>query len=130
MTAALDPQQGLMEIEQALSKSFPYPSTKITHVTDSEDVVTIQVSWVASAADLSILDSRCALNLVLEPDVLGRYCVLDGAARLRVKESLRAMAEDAWRERTRDGGEDLAECNLMVGVSVAAVDSAAKGLAT
>lgn len=130
MTVALDAKQGLMEIEQALSKSFPYPSTKITHVSDSRGVMTIQISWVTSAADLSILDSRCALNLVLEPDVLERYCILDGGSRLRVKESLRAMAEDVLRDGMREGGGDPTECNLMVGVTASTVDSAARGQAT
>lgn len=38
MTASLDARQSLVEIEHALFKSFPFPSTSITHVTNSDDV--------------------------------------------------------------------------------------------
>jgi hypothetical protein len=116
MSVSLDAQQSLAEIEHALFKSFPFSSTSITHVTHSEGIVTIQVSWVASAGSMSILDSRCAMNLVIAPAVLARYGQLNGAARLRARESLCATAEDALRRHMSEGGADLDECNVLINV--------------
>ncbi len=129
MTVSLDMRQSLTEIEHALFKSFPFSSTSITHVTNSDGVVTIQVSWVASAGSMSILDSRCACSLVMEPAVLERYGALPGAARLRVREALRAKAEDALHRLLPKGGVDLAECNLMVGVDESIFVDAERGQA-
>lgn len=129
MTVSLDARQSLAEIEHALFKSFPFPSTSITHVTNSDRVVTIQVSWVASAGSMSILDSRCAMSLVMEPAVLERYRALPGAKRLRVREALRARAEDALRRHLPAGGVDLAECNVMVGVDESVLADAERGRA-
>lgn len=129
MTVSLDARQSLAEIEHALFKSFPFPSTSITHVTNSDGVVTIQVSWVASAGSMSILDSRCAMSLVMEPAVLERYRALPGAKRLRVREALRARAEDALRRHLPAGGVDLAECNVMVGVDESVLADAERGRA-
>lgn len=53
MTVSLDARQSLAEIEHALFKSFPFTSASITHVTSSDGVVTLQVSWVASAGGRS-----------------------------------------------------------------------------
>lgn len=61
MIDALDRKHCLVEIEHALSKNFPHPSTSITHVTGPDGIVTIQVSGVASTAGISVLDSRCTL---------------------------------------------------------------------
>jgi hypothetical protein len=127
MSATLDIQQSLTEIEHALFKSFPFSSTSITHVTNSEGIVTIQVSWVASAGSMSILDSRCAMNLVLEPAVLARYGELHGAARLRARESLRATAEDALRRHMPEGGADLDECNVLIDVGESILVDAERG---
>jgi hypothetical protein len=129
MTVSLDARQSLAEIEHALFKSFPFPSASITHVTNSDGVVTIQVSWVASAGSMSILDSRCAMSLVMEPVVLDRYGALPGAKRLRVREALRAHAEDALRRHLPAGGVDLAECNVMVGVDESVFADAERGRA-
>ena len=129
MTVSLDARQSLAEIEHALFKSFPFASTSITHVTNSDGVVTIQVSWVASAGSMSILDSRCALSLVMEPGVLERYRALPGAKRLRAREALCAHAEDALRRHLPAGGTDLAECNLMLGVDAAIFADAERGQA-
>ncbi|GLU32046.1 DUF3022 domain-containing protein [Trinickia caryophylli] len=129
MTAALDVRPSVVEIEHALSKSFPYPSTAITHVTDSRGVVTIRVSWVASAATMSILDSRCALNLVFEPEATARYAALRGADRLRAREGLRTLAEDEVRAHLPTGDSDLTECNLTVGVRASTIDEAVRGRA-
>lgn len=116
MTVSLDPKQSLAEIEHALFKSFPFPSTSITHVTDSAGLVTIQVSWVSSAGSMSILDSRCAMSILVESDVLARYGALGGAARLHAREALRAMAEEALRRHLPEGGRDLEECNIVIDV--------------
>lgn len=129
MTVTLDARQCLVEIEHALLKSFPFSSASVTHVTNSEGVVTIQVSWVASAGSMSILDSRCALSLVMEPRVIERYGSLPGAARLRAREALRAHAEDALRRHLPGGGIDLAECNVMVGVDESFIAEAGRGKA-
>lgn len=129
MTVSLDARQSLAEIEHALFKSFPFPSTSITPTTNSDGVVTIQVSWVASAGSMSILDSRCAMSLVMEPAVLERYRALPGAKRLRVREALRAHAEDALRRHLPAGGVDLAECNVMVGVDESVLADAERGRA-
>ena len=129
MTVSLDAQQSLGEIEHALFKSFPSSSTSITHVTNSDGVVTIQVSWVASAGSMSILDSRCAVSLVMDPGLLARYGELSGAKRLRAREALRARAEDALRRHLPEGGADLAECNLMIGVDESIVAEAERGQA-
>ncbi len=127
MSVSLNAQQSLAEIERALFKSFPFPSTSITHVTDSEGVVTIQVSWVESAGSMSILDSRCAINLIIEPAVLARYGELHGAARLRARESLRATAEDALRRHMSESGTDLDECNLLIEVGQSILVDAERG---
>jgi hypothetical protein len=127
MTVSLDAQQSLAEIEHALFKSFPSSSTSITHVTNSEGIVTIQVSWVAAAGSMSILDSRCAVSLVIDPDLLARYGALPGSKRLRAREALRAHAEDALRRHMPEGGMDLAECNLMIGVDESIVADAERG---
>lgn len=127
MSVSLDTQQSLTEIEHALFKSFPFSSTSITHVTSWECVVTIQVSWVASAGSMSILDSRCAMNLVLEPAVLARYGELHGAARLRARESLRATVDDALRRHMQQGGTDLDECNLLIDVGESILVDAERG---
>ncbi|WP_116134840.1 DUF3022 domain-containing protein [Trinickia diaoshuihuensis] len=116
MTESLDTRQSLAEIEHALFKSFPFPSASITHVTNSGGVVTIQISWVASAGSTSILDSRCALSLVIEPSVVERYAALPGAKRLQAREALRGHAEDALRRHMPAGGTNLDECNVIVGV--------------
>jgi hypothetical protein len=129
MTVSLDAQQSLGEIEHALFKSFPSSSTSITHVTNSDGVVTIQVSWVASAGNMSILDSRCAVSLVMDPDVLARYGKLPGAKRLHAREALCAHAEDALRRHLPAGGTDLSECNLMIGVDESIVAEAERGRA-
>ncbi len=126
MTVSLDARQSLVEIERALFKSFPFPSASMTHVTNSEGVVTIQISWVASAGSMSIRDSRCAMSLVMQPNVLDRYRAMPGAARLRVREALRLHAEDALRRYLPTGG-DLAECNVMVGVDGSIIDEAERG---
>jgi Protein of unknown function (DUF3022) len=131
MTVALDRRQSLTEIEHALSKSFPYSSTSITDVTGSDDTVTIQISWVASAGNLSILDSRCALNLVFEPGAIERYRALEGARRLHAREALRAIAEEALNDERRvKGATDLMECNLTLPIDAARIDAAAQGHVT
>lgn len=129
MTVSLDAQQSLAEIEHALFKSFPSSSTSITHVTNSAGTVTIQVSWVASAGSMSILDSRCAVSLVIAADLLARYGALPGAKRLRARQALREHAEDALRRHLPEGGMDLAECNLMIGVDESIVADAERGQA-
>lgn len=129
MTVSLDARQSLVEIEHALFKSFPFPSASITDVTNAEGVVTIQISWVASAGSMSILDSRCAMSLVMQPKLLDRYRALPGSARLRVRKALRSHAEDALRRHLPKGGGDLAECNVMVGVDEAIIDEAERGRA-
>ncbi|CAN7610308.1 DUF3022 domain-containing protein [Trinickia sp. LjRoot230] len=131
MIDALDRKHCVVEIEHALSKSFPHPSTSITHVTGSDGIVTIQVSWVASASGMSVLDSRCALNIVLEPDALEHYAALHGAQRLHAREAVRALAEDQTQKLLPDEKEDgdLMECNPIVDVSASLIDAAARGRA-
>lgn len=129
MTVSLDAQHSLAEIEHALFKSFPGSSTSITHVTSSGGTVTIQISWVASAGGLSILDSRCAVSLVIEPELLARYGALPGSKRLLAREALRAHAEDALRRHMPEGGTDLTECNLMIGIDESFVADAERGQA-
>jgi hypothetical protein len=129
MAESLDTRQSLAEIEHALFKSFPFPSTSITHVTNSDGVVTIQISWVASAGSMSILDSRCALSLVVEPDLVARYAALPGSKRLQAREALRARAEDALRRHMPAGGIDLNECNVMIGVDASILADAERGWA-
>ena len=127
MANTLTAKQSLSEIEHALAKSFPFPSTSVTHVTSSADVATVQISWVASSGSTTILDARCAMSLVFDPDALSHYAQMHGSERLRVREALRTRAEDALRERMLPDAAPLDECNLLVGVSAAMIDAAARG---
>ena len=129
MIESFDTRQCLAEMEHALFKSFPFPTTSITHVTGSDGAVTIQVSWVASAGNMSILDSRCAVSLVLEPSVVARYAALPGSKRLQAREALRVRAEDALQRHLPAGGADLDECNLMVGIDESFLADAERGRA-
>ncbi|MBK3338184.1 DUF3022 domain-containing protein, partial [Burkholderia pseudomallei] len=117
MTLPTDLPQRLVEIEHLLSDCFASPSTTVLHVDDSSGRLTIQVSWVAARAASSLLEARCALNLVFEPNVLRRYGRLDAAARARVRERLAALARQTVdAARPVEGGEADA-CNATLPVT-------------
>ncbi|AOJ07880.1 DUF3022 domain-containing protein [Burkholderia mayonis] len=127
MTLPTDLPQRLVEIEHLLSDCFPSSSTTVLHVGDSSGRLTIQVSWVATSAESSLLESRCALNLVFEPDVVRRYGRLDAAARARIRERLHVLARqtvDAAQPAERDGAVD---CNMTLPVTDALLDDALRG---
>ncbi|AIO68887.1 DUF3022 domain-containing protein [Burkholderia oklahomensis] len=127
MTLPTDLPQRLVEIEHLLSDCFPSSSTTVLHVGDSSGRLTIQVSWVAAPAESSLLESRCALNLVLEPGALRRYGRLDAAARARIRARLGVLARqtvDAARPVER---KDVVECNATLPVTDALLDDALRG---
>jgi hypothetical protein len=120
-------ERSCSEIEHALSKAFANPSTALTHTTDSSGTLTIVISWVVAAGPMNILDERCMLSLALEPDVLGRYASLDTAARLRVRDALRATAKDKVRAHVPRGGCEITDCHFTIHVDASMVDDAAHG---
>ncbi|AGR68607.1 DUF3022 domain-containing protein [Burkholderia pseudomallei] len=127
MTLPTDLPQRLVEIEHLLSDCFASPSTTVLHVDDSSGRLTIQVSWVAARAASSLLEARCALNLVFEPNVLRRYGRLDAAARARVRERLAALARQTVDAARPVEGSEADACNATLPVTDALLDDALRG---
>ena len=126
MSAPIDSNQALMEIEHALSKRIDFPSTAITHTTISSGALTIQISWVVAAATMNILDERCMLNFAFAPAVLDRYASLESAARQRFRERLCAMATDEVRRHVPQVGNEIVDCNLSIDVDASMLDDATR----
>ncbi|MFC0401561.1 DUF3022 domain-containing protein [Paraburkholderia rhizosphaerae] len=126
MDQSIDMQQRVNELEHALSRRFASASTSVTHVADSAGRLTLQVSWIASAAQMNILDARCALSVVLAPRVLGRYASMNTATRVRARERLSGIAGDVARDAQRDGHSG--ECNATLDVSEPMLEEAARQL--
>lgn len=124
MTLPTDLPQRLVEIEHLLSDCFASPSTTVLHVDDSSGRLTIQVSWVAARAASSLLEARCALNLVFEPNVLRRYGRLDAAARARVRERLAALARQTVDAARPVEGSEADACNATLPVTDALLAAA------
>jgi hypothetical protein len=123
MKQSIDMQQRLTEIEHALSRRFASPSTSVTHLADSAGRMTIQVSWVESAADMNILDARCALSVVLASRTMSRYASMSTADRVRVRERLCDVAREKARDARRTA--PAAACNATLDVSEPMLDEAA-----
>ncbi|CAB3764879.1 DUF3022 domain-containing protein [Paraburkholderia humisilvae] len=115
MDQSIDMQQRLTELEHALSRRFASSSTSVTHVADSTGRLTLQVSWIASAAEMNILDARCALSMVLAPQVLARYAAMSAATRVRARERLSDIAGDIARDAQRTS--DSVGCGATLDVS-------------
>jgi hypothetical protein len=124
MNQSIDMQQRVTEIEHALSRRFASPSTSVTHLADSAGRLTIQVSWVESAAEMNILDSRCALSVVLARRTMDRYAAMSTAQRVRARDRLCVIARDAARDAQRVGR--TSGCNATLDVSEPMLDEAAR----
>ncbi len=122
MSTSVDLDHALLEIEHALSKRFPHPSTAITHALLSNGVWSVQISWVVTEAPMNILDARCMLHVVLAPPVLERYARLGSAARLRFREALCEQVTDKVHCDVPAEGSEIVECNLTVDVRASMLD--------
>lgn len=125
MTTSIDTQQRLVEIEHALSRRFPSPSTAVAHVADSSNRMTVQVKWVAAAAETSVFDARCALDRVFAPGAVEHYASMDGAARVRVREALCEQAGETMNARFAHPDDVDSECHASMNVDQALLDRAA-----
>jgi hypothetical protein len=121
MSASIDSDQALLEIEHALAKRFQSPSTAVTHTTLSSGVLTVQMSWVVAPATMNILDERCVLNVAFAPDVLGRYMSLKGADRVGFRQRLCTRVSDEVRRHVPQGANEIVDCNLTVEVDASMV---------
>ncbi|EEA02755.1 conserved hypothetical protein [Burkholderia sp. H160] len=126
MSALIDSDQALLEMEHALLKRFDFPSTAIKHTFVSSGILTIQVSWVAVPATMNILDNRCMLNFTFAPNVLDRYRSLESAARVRFRDKLSVIAVDEVRRHPAQVGNEIVNCNLTVAVDASMVEAAAR----
>jgi hypothetical protein len=124
MAQSIDMQQRLTEIEHALSRRFASSSTSVTHLADSAGRLTIQVSWVESAAEMNILDARCALSMVLAPRTMDRYAAMSTADRLRARDRLCGIARDVARDA--QGARHAHGCSARLDVSEPMLEEAAR----
>jgi hypothetical protein len=124
MKQSIDMEQRLTEIEHTLSRRFASPSTSVTHLADSKGRLTIQVSWVESAAKMNILDARCALSVVLASRTMNRYASMSTADRLRARDRLCGIARDKARDAQREGR--ATGCNATLDVSEPMLEEAAR----
>ncbi|QYD71189.1 DUF3022 domain-containing protein [Paraburkholderia edwinii] len=124
MKQSIDMEQRLTEIEHALSRRFASPSTSVTHLADSKGHLTFQVSWVESAAQMNILDARCALSVVLASRTMNRYASMSAADRVRARERLCGIARDKARDAQRE--PHTAGCNTTLDVSEPMLEDAAR----
>jgi Protein of unknown function (DUF3022) len=124
MKPSIDMQQRLTEIEHALSRRFASPSTSVTHLADSKGRLTFQVSWVESAAEMNILDARCALSVVLASRTMNRYASMSTADRVRARERLCGIARDTAHDAQRTG--HAAGCSATLDVSEPMLEEAAR----
>ncbi|GAB7522055.1 DUF3022 domain-containing protein [Paraburkholderia sp. 2C] len=124
MKQSIDMQQRLTEIEHALSRRFASPSTSVTHLADSAGRMTIQVSWVESAAEMNILDARCVLSVVLASRTMARYASMSTADRVRARELLCGIVRDKARDAQHAG--QAAGCTATLDVSEPMLEEAAR----
>lgn len=126
MSASVDPAQALLEIEHALSKRFADPSAAVTHTSLSNDVLSVQISWVVAKATMNILDERCMVNIAFAPNVLNRYAALESAARAWFRDKLCAKVMGTVERHVSEPGGEFDDCNVTVGVGTSMVEDAAR----
>jgi hypothetical protein len=107
----IDRQQRMEELELAVANLFESPKAPGISVTDEEEVVYLQISWVLASDADTTLDSRCVCTIRFTGEQIDRYAAMDTARRLHVQERLKVFTRERFAAY-RAGGSQNEDCSV------------------